>query len=61
MKMYEYDLKELVRIISSMNQKEWDSFKSFIDHKFKYCGCIKNDTLTYETLAEFFIQVQKAN
>lgn len=49
--MYEYDLKELIRIISSMNQKEWDSFKSFIDHKFKYCGCI---TVPVERAGEIF-------
>lgn len=59
--MKEYDLKELIRIVSSITKEDWDNFKSFIDHKFKYCGYVKNDTLTYETLTEFFIHIQKSN
>ncbi|MBR8749976.1 hypothetical protein IX317_001656 [Fusobacterium sp. DD29] len=58
--MYEYDLKELIRIVSSMNQEEWDSFKSFIDHKFKFTGHVENNTLTYDTLKTFFINIKKS-
>lgn len=59
--MQEYELKELIKIISGMSEEEWNSFKSYIDHKFKMNGYISNDELTYETLETFFIKVKKSN
>lgn len=59
--MYEHDLKELIKIVSAMDKKEWNNFKSYVDHKFKIIGCIKDDNLTYDTLKTFFIKVKKLN
>lgn len=57
----EYELKELIKIISNLKKDEWESFKSYVDHKFKTVGVIKNDALTYETLETFFLKVRKVN
>lgn len=57
----EYELKELIKIISNLKKDEWECFKSYVDHKFKTVGVIKNDALTYETLETFFLKVRKVN
>ncbi len=58
--MSEYDLKELIRIISEMEEKEWESFKTYVDHKFKMVGKIENTELTFETLETFFLEIKKS-
>lgn len=55
----EYDLKELIRIISEMKEKEWESFKTYVDHKFKMVGKIENTELTFDTLKTFFLEIKK--
>lgn len=54
-------MKELVRALSTMTEEEWESFKSYIDHKFKISRKIENTELTFETLKTFFLKVKKAN
>ena len=56
--MSEYDLRELIRIMSGMKEKEWESFKTYIDHKFKMVGKIENTELTIETLKTFFLEIE---
>lgn len=59
--MAEYELKELIKIISNLRKDEWESFKSYIDHKFKMNKKIENTELTLETLETFFLKVRKVN
>ncbi|WP_306583983.1 hypothetical protein [Fusobacterium ulcerans] len=59
--MEEYELKELIKIISNLRKDEWESFKSYIDHKFKMNKKIENTELTLETLETFFLKVKKTN
>lgn len=59
--MEEYELKELIKIISNLRKDEWESFKSYIDHKFKMNKKIENTELTLETLETFFLKVRKVN
>lgn len=56
--MSEYDLKELIRIVSGMKEKEWESFKTYINHKFKMIGKVENTELTFETLETFFLEIE---
>lgn len=58
--MLENDLKELIRIFSVMQEKEWESFKKYIDYKFKMTGKIENSNLTFETLETFFLEIKKS-
>lgn len=53
-----YELKELVKIVSKLKKKEWESFKSYVDHKFKMNGKIENTELTLETLETFFLKIE---
>lgn len=57
--MNEYNLKELIRIISEIEEKEWESFKAYVDHKFKMVGKIENTELTFDTLKTFFLEIKK--
>lgn len=59
--MEEYELKELIKIISNLRKDEWENFKSYIDHKFKMNKKIENTELTLETLETFFLKVKKIN
>ena len=54
-------MKELIRILSTMTDKEWESFKSYVNHKFKMNGKIENTELSIETLETFFLKVKKIN
>lgn len=60
-KIQESDLKELVRVLSTMTAEEWESFKSYVNHKFKMNGKIENTELSIKTLETFFLKVKKAN
>lgn len=51
--MKEKDLKDLVRIVSLMSEKEWRSFKGYVNYKFEVNGKIENTELTLETLKTF--------
>lgn len=57
--MKEKDLKDLVRIVSLMSEKEWRSFKSYVDYKFEVNGKIEDTELTLETLKTFFINTRE--
>lgn len=59
--MQESDLKELVRVLSTMTEEEWESFKSYVNHKFKMNEKIENTELSIETLETFFLKVKKTN
>lgn len=54
-------MKELIRVFSVMTEEEWESFKSYVNHKFKMNGKIENTELTLGTLETFFLKVKKAN
>ena len=43
-----------------MEEKEWESFKTYVDHKFKMVGKIENTELTFETLETFFLEIKKS-
>ena len=60
-KIQESDLKDLVRVLSTMTEEEWESFKSYVNHKFKMNGKIENTELSIETLETFFLKVKKIN
>lgn len=53
--MKEKDLKTLIRIVSLMSEKEWRSFKGYVNYKFEVKGKIEDTELTFETLKTFFI------
>ena len=57
--MKEKDLKDLVRIVSLMSEKEWRSFKGYVNYKFEVNGKIENTELTLETLKTFFIDMEE--
>lgn len=42
-----------------MTDKEWESFKSYVNHKFKMNGKIENTELSIKTLETFFLKVKK--
>lgn len=53
--MKEKDIKELIGIVSLMSEKEWRSFKGYVNYKFEVNGKIEDTELTLETLKIFFI------
>ena len=53
--MKEKELRTLVRIVSLMSEKEWRSFKGYVNYKFDVNGKIEATELTLETLKTFFI------
>ena len=57
--MKEKELRTLVRIVSLMSEKEWRSFKGYVNYKFEVNGKIEDTELTLETLKTFFINTTK--
>lgn len=53
--MKKKELRTLVRIVSLMSEKEWRSFKGYVNYKFEVNGKIEDTELTLEILKTFFI------